>query len=37
MRAALDEAQKPLAEMKSHTGMCMNMMSMMEKRHGKGE
>ncbi len=36
MRAALDEARTPLAEMKEHMGMCMNMMSMMEKMHGKG-
>ncbi len=36
MRAALEQAQKPLAEMKEHMGMCMNMMSMMEKMHGKG-
>lgn len=36
MRAALDQAHKPLAEMKNHMGMCMNMMNMMEKMHGKG-
>lgn len=36
MRAALDQAQKPLAAMKEHMNMCMNMMSMMEKMHGKG-
>lgn len=36
MRAALDQAQKPLADMKEHMGMCMNMMSMMDKMHGGG-
>lgn len=36
MQAALDQAQKPLTEMKEHMNMCMNMMSMMEKMHGKG-
>ena len=35
MRAALDEAQKPLTEMKEHMSMCMNMMDMMQKMHGK--
>ena len=35
MRAALDEAQKPLAEMKQHMSMCMNMMGMMQKMQGK--
>jgi hypothetical protein len=34
MRAALDEAQKPLTEMKDHMTMCMNMMGMMEGMHG---
>jgi len=34
MRAALDEAQQPLAEMKEHMTMCMNMMSMMQGMHG---
>lgn len=29
MRAALDKVQKPLAEMKDHMNMCMNMMKMM--------
>lgn len=29
MRAALDQVEKPLAEMKSHMSMCMNMMNMM--------
>lgn len=33
MRAALDQAAKPLADMKNHMSMCMNMM---EKMHGKG-
>ena len=36
MRAALDQAQKPLTEMKRHMDMCMQMMNMMEKMHGKG-
>ena len=36
MRAALDQAQKPLAEMKQHMNMCMNMMGMMQKMHGRG-
>jgi YHS domain-containing protein len=36
MRAALDQAQKPLAEMKQHMSMCMNMMGMMQKMHGMG-
>lgn len=31
MKSALDEAQKPLAEMKQHMNMCMSMMSMMGK------
>ena len=35
MRAALDQAQKPLADMKEHMNMCMNMMSMMQKMHQK--
>jgi small-conductance mechanosensitive channel len=35
MRAMLDEAQKPLADMKQHMNMCMNMMGMMQKMHGK--
>lgn len=34
MRAALDEAQKPLAEMKGHMAGCMNMMDMMQHMHG---
>lgn len=36
MRAALDQAQKPLADMKQHMNMCMNMMGMMQKMHGMG-
>ena len=35
MRAALDQAQKPLADMKAHTDGCMNMMSMMQKMQQK--
>jgi small-conductance mechanosensitive channel len=35
MRAALDQAQKPLADMKQHMSGCMNMMSMMQKMHQK--
>ena len=34
MRAALDEAQKPLTEMKDHMTECRNMMGMMEHMHG---
>jgi uncharacterized membrane-anchored protein YhcB (DUF1043 family) len=34
MRSALDAAQTPLAEMKNHMSMCMNMMDMMGKMHG---
>lgn len=37
MRAANDQARKALAEMKNHMSMCMNMMDMMEKMHGKGQ
>jgi hypothetical protein len=37
MRAANERAQKALAEMKHHMSMCMNMMDMMEKMHGKGQ
>lgn len=29
MRSALDQAQKPLAEMRDHMNMCMKMMDMM--------
>jgi len=36
MRAALDQGQKQLGEMKEHMTMCGNMMSMMEKMHGMG-
>ena len=35
MRAALDQVQKPLADMKGHMNGCMSMMSMMEKMHQK--
>ena len=35
MRAALDQTQKPLAQMKEHMNGCMNMMSMMQKMHSK--
>ena len=34
MRAALEEAQKPLTEMKDHMTGCMNMMSMMQNMPG---
>ena len=34
MRAALDQSQKQLGEMKEHMKMCGNMMSMMEKMQG---
>jgi hypothetical protein len=34
MRAAMDQAQKQLAEMKEHMSTCGNMMSMMEKMQG---
>jgi len=37
MRAANDQARKTLTEMKNHMSMCMNMMDMMEKMHGKGQ
>lgn len=33
MRTALEQAQKPLAEMKDHMTKCMNMMSMMQNMH----
>jgi hypothetical protein len=36
MRAAMDQSQKQLAEMKEHMTMCGNMMSMMEKMQGMG-
>lgn len=35
-RAAIDQAQKPLADMKDHMKMCMDMMSMMQNMHGMG-
>jgi len=34
MQTALEQAQQPLAEMKDHMTMCMNMMSMMQQRQG---
>ena len=34
LRAAIDETQKQLTEMKEHMAMCGNMMSMMQKMHG---
>ena len=38
MRAALESAQKPLADMKDHISMCMSMMDMMKNmRGGTGE
>ena len=36
MRAAIDQAQKQLIEMKEHMTMCRNMMGMMEKMQGMG-
>jgi hypothetical protein len=36
MRAAIDQTQKHLSEMKEHMSMCGNMMSMMEKMQGMG-
>ena len=36
MRAALDQGQKQLSEMKEHMTMCGNMMSTMEKMPGMG-
>src|ERR1051326_9031350 len=36
MRAAIDQAQKQLAEMNEHMSMCGNMMNMMEKMGGMG-
>lgn len=36
MRTALDQAQRPLTEMKQHMETCMQMMGMMEKMQGKG-
>lgn len=34
MRAAIDQAQKQLADMKEHMTMCGNMMNMMQKMQG---
>jgi hypothetical protein len=34
MRTAFEQAQQPLAEMKDHMAMCMNMMSMMQNMPG---
>src|SRR6266478_686591 len=34
MRAAIDEAQKQLADMKDHMAVCGNMMNMMQKMQG---
>lgn len=34
MRVALENAQKPLTEMKSHMSACMNMMKIMGDMHG---
>jgi hypothetical protein len=34
MRAAIDQAQKQLAEMKDHMAVCGNMMNMMQKMQG---
>jgi len=36
MRAAMDQAQKQLTEMKEHMSMCGNMMNMMQKTQGMG-
>jgi hypothetical protein len=36
MRAALEQAERPLADMRQHMNMCMNMMTMMQKMHGGG-
>jgi Mg2+ and Co2+ transporter CorA len=36
MRAAIDQTQKHLSEMKEHMSKCENMMSMMEKMEGMG-
>jgi Zn-dependent oligopeptidase len=36
MRAAIDQTQKQLAELKERMSMCSNMMSMMEKMQGMG-
>ena len=34
MRAAIDQAQKQLADMKDHMAVCGNMMNMMQKMQG---
>jgi hypothetical protein len=34
MRGALEDAQKPLTEMKAHMNQCMSMMGMMQKMGG---
>lgn len=34
MRAALEQAEKPLDDVRQHMRMCMNMMTMMQKMHG---
>ena len=34
MRAAMDQMQKPMADMKQHMNMCMSMMDMMQKMGG---
>ena len=34
MRAALEQSEKPLTDMRQHMSMCMNMMTMMQKMHG---
>ena len=36
MRAALEQAEKPLADVRQHMTMCTNMMSMMQKMHDGG-
>lgn len=33
-RTAMDQMQKPMAEMKEHMNMCMSMMDTMQKMHG---
>jgi hypothetical protein len=34
VRAAIEQAQKQLTDMKEHMAMCGNMMNMMQKMHG---
>lgn len=36
MRSALEQTEKPLGSMREHMKMCLSMMDMMEKMHGKG-